>query len=84
MNNVLKINVLATLFFSLIGITAHAQDIYGEATYMFKTQMDKSWMEGNRELTPEVRKRIEENMKKMSEKTFTLKFDRSQAVYTEE
>lgn len=84
MNNILKTSVLATLFFSLTGITAHAQDIYGEATYMSKTQIDKSWMDGNRDITPEMRKRMEENFKKMSEKTFTLKFDRSQAVYTEE
>lgn len=72
------------MFVSLTATTVVAQDIYGEATYMSKTQVDKSWMDGNRELTPEVRKRIEENMKKMSEKTFTLKFDRSNAIYAEE
>lgn len=84
MNKSLKISTLTLLFVGLLTATATAQDIYGEATYMSKTQVDKSWMEGNRDMTPEVRKRVEENMKKMSEKTFTLKFNRSEALYAEE
>lgn len=84
MNTILKNSILLGAFLLFTGVAAIAQDIYGEATYISKTQIDKSWMEGNREMTPEMRKRVEENLKKMSEKTFTLKFDRTQAVYTEE
>jgi GLPGLI family protein len=61
-----------------------AQDLYGEATYFSKTNIDQSWMEGNRNLTPDVRKRIEERMKKMGEKTYVLKFNRSESVWIEE
>ncbi|WP_194851874.1 GLPGLI family protein [Nonlabens antarcticus] len=61
-----------------------AQDIYGEATYFSKASIDKSWMEGNREMSAEQRKRIEENLKKASEKTFVLRFNRSESVWKEE
>jgi len=84
MKNSIKISAITIAFTAIFSTAAVAQDIYGEATYMSKSQIDKSWMEGNREMTPELRKRIEDNLKKMSEKTFTLKFDRSQAVYTED
>ncbi|WOI21996.1 GLPGLI family protein [Nonlabens ulvanivorans] len=64
--------------------TMNAQDMYGEATYMSKVKIDNSWTEGDREMTPERRKRIEENMKKMTEKTFVLKFNRTESTYKEE
>lgn len=83
MSKILKISIIAVFFIAFTSTKALAQDIYGEAIYVSKTKVDNSWMDGNREMTPELRKRIEANMKKMSEKTFTLKFDRSQAVYTE-
>lgn len=41
-------------------------------------------MEGNKELTPEIKKRIEGRMKSMSEKTFILNFDKSASIYKEE
>ena len=41
-------------------------------------------MEGNREMTPDMQKRIEERMKKMFEKTFILNFDKSASIYKEE
>jgi len=61
-----------------------AQELYGEATYFSKGTMDKSWMEGNRDITPEQRKRFEENLKKASEKTFVLKFNRNESLWQEE
>ncbi len=64
--------------------TVMAQDMYGEATYMSKVKVDNSWMEGDRNMTPERRKRIEENMKKMTEKTYILKFNRTESTYKEE
>ncbi len=65
-------------------IAVTAQDLYGEATYFSKSSIDKSWMEGNRELSPDQRKRIEENLKKASEKTFVLIFNRNESIWKEE
>jgi GLPGLI family protein len=61
-----------------------AQELYGEATYFSKASIDKSWMEGNREMSSEQRKRVEENLKKASEKTFVLRFTRNKSVWQEE
>lgn len=68
----------------VVSFSAYAQDVYGEAVYMSKTKMDDSWMDGNRDITPEQRKRIEQRMKQFTEKTFILKFDRSQSIYKED
>ncbi|KEZ92812.1 GLPGLI family protein [Nonlabens ulvanivorans] len=76
--------ILLLIALVLGATTINAQEMYGEATYMSKVKMDNSWMEGDREMTPERRKRIEENMKKMTEKTFVLKFNRTESTYKEE
>lgn len=68
----------------VVSFSTYAQDVYGEAVYMSKTKMDDSWMDGNRDITPEQRKRIEQRMKQFTEKTFILKFDRSQSIYKED
>jgi GLPGLI family protein len=60
-----------------------AQEIYGEATYASKTKVDMSWMDENRDITPERRKMIEKNMKQFTEKTYVLKFNRNEAEYSE-
>lgn len=78
------LNIKTLIAVLSICITTQAQDIYGEATYRSKVKMDNSWMDNNREITPERRKRIEQNMKRMGEKIYTLKFNRSQSVYSEE
>jgi GLPGLI family protein len=41
-------------------------------------------MSGNRDMTPEMQKQIEERMKKMFERTFVLNFDKSASIYKEE
>ena len=63
-----------------------AQNFQGMAVYESKTSTSdfKSRMEGNREMTPDMQKRIEERMKKMFEKTFILNFDKSASIYKEE
>jgi len=66
------------------GSLSTAQELYGEATYFSKATVDRSWMEGNRDLTPDQRKRIEENLKKASEKTFVLKFNRNTSLWSQE
>jgi hypothetical protein len=78
--------VYASLFL-ISFITSNAQkDFQGMAVYESKTSTAdfKSRFEGNKEITPEIQKMIEERMKKMFEKTFFLNFDKSASIYKEE
>lgn len=67
-------------------LTSFAQDFQGMAVYESKTSTAdfKSRMDGNKDVTPEMRKMIEERMKKMFEKTFILNFDKTSSIYKEE
>jgi GLPGLI family protein len=61
------------------------KDFQGMAVYESKTQAPKfEGMRGNRDITPEMQKNMEERMKKMLEKTFILNFDKSASIYKEE
>lgn len=74
-------------FFVFSYLVTHAQkDFQGMAVYESKTSTSdfKSRFEGNKEITPEMQKMIEERMKKMFEKTFFLNFDKSASIYKEE
>ncbi len=78
---VLSITILLTFF------VANAQkDFQGMAIYESKTSTSdfKSRMSGNKDITPEMQKMIEERMKKMFEKTFVLNFDKTSSIYKEE
>ena len=80
-------NILYTSLFLLAFITSNAQkDFQGMAVYQSKTSTSdfKSRFEGNKEITPEMQKMIEERMKNMFEKTFILNFDKSASIYKEE
>lgn len=68
------------LFFLVIG--ARAQDFQGQATYESKTTVDFDF--GGRDMSPEMKKRILENMKNALEKTFILTFNKSESTYKEE
>lgn len=63
-----------------------AQEFQGMAVYESKTSTSdfKNRMQGNRDITPEMQKNMEEGMKKMFEKTFVLNFDKSASIYKEE
>lgn len=63
-----------------------AQEFQGMAVYESKTGTSdfKTRMEGNKGMTPDMQKMIEERMKKMFEKTFILNFNKSASVYKEE
>ena len=71
-------------------ITVHlgiqAQEFQGMAVYESKTSTSdfKTRMEGNKSMTPDMIKGIEERMKKAFEKTFILHFDKSASIYKEE
>ena len=78
--------VLSYAFF-LAFIQSQAQkDFQGMAVYESKTSTSdfKDRMAGNKEMTPDMMKMIEERMKKMFEKTFILNFDKSASMYKEE
>ena len=79
--------LLYASLFLLAFITSNAQkDFQGMAVYESKTSTSdfKSRLDGNKEITPEMQKMIEERMKKMFEKTFILNFDKSTSIYKEE
>ncbi len=70
----------------LVSFIVKAQEFQGMAVYESKTSISefKSRIDGNKELTPEIKNRIEERMKSMSEKRFILNFDKSASIYKEE
>ena len=79
------------IIFALIATVAsymglQAQEFQGMAVYESKTSTSdfKTRMEGNKNMTPDMQKMIEERMKKMFEKTFILNFDKSASIYKEE
>jgi GLPGLI family protein len=75
---------IALVFTIQIGIMA--QTFQGMAVYESKTSMAefKSRMEGNKNITPEMQKNMQDRMKAMFEKTFILNFDKSASIYKEE
>lgn len=80
-------NLFFTSLMLLAFATSNAQkDFQGMAVYESKTSTAefKDRMSGNKEITPEMQKMIEENMRKMFEKTFILNFDKSASIYKEE
>lgn len=75
----------AIFLFGIFSVVAQ-KEFQGLAIYESKTstsEMSKR-MDGNKDLTPEIKKMIEERMKGMFEKTFVLNFDRSASIYKEE
>ncbi len=79
--------ILLALALLLTTLASQAQkDFQGMAVYESKTSTAdfKSRFQGNKEITPEMQKMIEDRMKKMFEKTFILNFDKSTSIYKEE
>lgn len=75
---------IAMLFTIHLGLKA--QEFQGMAIYQSKTSTEdlKARMSGNKDITPEMQKNMEDRMKKMFEKTFILNFDKSASIYKEE
>ena len=78
--------ILFTFLATTISILSlQAQSFQGMAVYESKTSVgDKMPKLDNKDITPEMRKMIEEKMKAMFEKTFVLNFDKTASVYAEE
>jgi len=79
-------NIIYLLALVVSTLTVKAQEFQGIAVYESKTSMEdmKKFTGNNKEITPEMQKMIEERMKKMFEKTFILKFDRTASTYEED
>ena len=79
-----KLFSVAIVLFSVFSMDA--QEFQGLAVYESKTSTSdfKANFGGNREITPEMQKNIEERMKKMMEKTFVLNFDKTASIYKEQ
>lgn len=78
--------ILVLVFSACSYFSLHAQEFQGMAVYESKTSTAdfNSNFAGNRGMTPEMKKSIEERMKGMFEKTFILNFDKSASIYKEE
>ncbi len=79
-----KIVILFVLaLFSIVSVKA--QDFQGMAVYESKTSLGDNMPKlDDKQITPEMRKMIEERMKSMFEKTFVLNFDKTASLYAEE
>lgn len=77
--------IITSICFCISGII-QAQNFQGMAVYESKTSTAEfaKGLSGNKDITPEMQKQIEERMKKMFEKTFILNFDKSASIYKEE
>lgn len=76
-----KISTLLILSFGLLAL--NAQEFRGVATYVSKTSTDDVKLDSP-QITPEIKEMIQEQMRLMSEKTFTLTFDKNTSLYEEE
>jgi GLPGLI family protein len=79
--------IIVALAFIITGyFNSQAQEFQGTATYESKTSTAdfKKRFEGNKDITPEMQKMIEERMKKALEKTLILNFDKQASTYKEE
>ena len=63
----LRKTILSFVFSALAFANVHAQDFQGVAVYESKTSTSdfKARFEGNKDMTPDMQKMIEERMKKM-------------------
>ena len=78
--------VFAVAFLFVFAASNAQKDFQGMAVYESKTSTAdfKKRFEGNKDITPDMQKTIEERMKKMFEKTFILNFDKQASIYKEE
>jgi GLPGLI family protein len=79
------IGTFSFVFLGILSVSAQ-KEFQGLAVYASKTSSAdlSKRLDGNKNMTPDVKKMIEERMKGVLEKTFILNFDRSASVYKEE
>ncbi|MBM1106631.1 GLPGLI family protein [Aurantibacter crassamenti] len=74
--------IISIITVILLVATANAQDFQGKAIYQTKTTVGE--FRGRSDMPEAQRKRMMERIKKASEKTFELTFDKSSATYIKE
>ncbi|SNR17333.1 GLPGLI family protein [Tenacibaculum jejuense] len=67
----------------LCSLTTIAQDFQGKATYKTHSNMDLKISTGDKAPNSDLQKQIQERMKKMFQKTYTLNFTKSTSTYTQ-
>lgn len=74
-----------TLFLSLVllSLISGAQNFQGKATYKTHRNMDIKISSDQNAPNSAVQKKLHEQLKKMSQKTFTLNFNKSESTYTQ-
>lgn len=82
----LKKVIISFVLTVLVFANVQAQEFQGMAVYESKTSTSdfKTRFEGNKDMTPDMQKMIEDRMKKMFEKTFILNFSKTTSIYKEE
>jgi GLPGLI family protein len=76
--------ILSIAFVTVAVFNSQAQSFQGLVVYESKTNTSDFKMGENKEMTPEMQKMIEERIKKFSEKTYMLYFDKTASLYEEE
>jgi GLPGLI family protein len=76
--------ILSIAFVTVAVFNSQAQTFQGLVVYESKTNTSDFKMGENKEMTPEMQKMIEERIKKFSEKTYMLYFDKTASLYEEE
>ncbi|WP_204218339.1 GLPGLI family protein [Tenacibaculum todarodis] len=74
---------IITLIILTISFSINAQDFMGKATYKTHRKSNISFGDGKNAPNPEMQKKLEAQMKKMNQKTFTLNFNRFESTYKE-
>ena len=75
-------NTILTIVF-VFSLLSNAQNFQGYAVYESKTSVQDINF-GGREMTPEMKKNMEDRIKKASEKTFILNFNKTESTYKEQ
>lgn len=78
--------IFFTIFALYTFVGFSQKDFQGMAVYESKTSTADmlKGMESNKDFTPEMKKMMEDRMKKMFEKTFIFNFDKTSSIYKEE
>ncbi len=77
----MKIKILVTAV--LISTSLFAQNFQGKATYKTHNNVDLKISTGDKAPNSDLQKQIQEKMKKMFQKTYTLNFTKSTSTYTQ-
>ena len=81
----MKKSIIVAFLVLLTSVPIFAQkDFQGMVVYESKTSTGDFKIPASKDMTPEMQKMIEERMKKFSEKTFMLYFDKTASIYEEE